>query len=304
MDKTIFSIIVPVYNAERYLCRCIDSIASQTFTAWELILIDDGSKDNSGNICDQYAFLDKRIKVIHKTNEGVSKARNIGLDIAIGEWITFCDSDDELLPDSLSKYARYFSEEVDVVRGGFLRVSDKGVEEVSLPETITQDKEQILKFCNGMTYDGFLWNSCFRQTCIGDTRFNEKISWCEDHLFTFSVMLNAKTVAILPSLHYCYYVPVVDDYQYGSNLSSRFIEPDMIVAGALQELDVKFRYLNEGSDYRQEVEQNFTYKMHFAVNNSVIAGRFIHAIILTHKYLGNDYRLLLSCIKNKFKHRG
>lgn len=92
----LISIIVPVYNSEKTLNRCIDSILSQTFHDWELLLIDDGSTDCSGEICDEYAIKDKRVKVFHKGNGGVSSARNVGLNNAKGEWITFIDSDDEI----------------------------------------------------------------------------------------------------------------------------------------------------------------------------------------------------------------
>lgn len=95
------SIIVPVYKAEKYLNRCIDSILAQTFTDWELLLIDDGSTDRSGDICDEYAKKDTRIRVFHKENGGVSSARNLGLDSAQGEWVTFIDADDYILPDFL-----------------------------------------------------------------------------------------------------------------------------------------------------------------------------------------------------------
>ena len=88
------SIIVPVYNVDRYLENCINSIINQSFYNFELILIDDGSEDDSGKICDNYAKKDKRIKVIHKKNEGVSRARNIGIDLSKGKYIMFCDSDD------------------------------------------------------------------------------------------------------------------------------------------------------------------------------------------------------------------
>ena len=95
MNKTpTISVIAPVYNTEKYLPRCIDSILAQTFTDFELLLIDDGSKDNSGAVCDEYASKDERVRVFHKENGGVSSARNVGLDNAKGEWITFVDSDD------------------------------------------------------------------------------------------------------------------------------------------------------------------------------------------------------------------
>jgi glycosyltransferase involved in cell wall biosynthesis len=98
----VVSIIVPVYKTEKYLSDCIESILNQTFTDFELILVDDGSPDNSGVIADRYACEDNRISVIHKQNEGVSKARNIGLQKAQGDWVMFVDSDDKLSPDYLA----------------------------------------------------------------------------------------------------------------------------------------------------------------------------------------------------------
>ena len=96
------SVIIPVYNAEKTLHRCGDRILFQTFSDFEVLLIDDGCKDNSGKICDEYAKKDSRVKVIHKVNGGVSSARNMGLDNAKGEWITFIDADDYIASDFLS----------------------------------------------------------------------------------------------------------------------------------------------------------------------------------------------------------
>ena len=93
------SVIVPVYNVEKFIKRCLDSIINQTTKDLEIILVNDGSTDNSGKICDEYAKLDNRITVIHKENGGISSARNIGLDVATGEWIAFVDSDDYIEKD-------------------------------------------------------------------------------------------------------------------------------------------------------------------------------------------------------------
>lgn len=98
------SIIVPVYNSSRYLEKCFDSIRDQTYTDFEVIVINDGSTDCSGEICDKYAELDNRFKIIHKENGGVSKARNIGIDNANGEYITFIDSDDWIDVDYLQEF--------------------------------------------------------------------------------------------------------------------------------------------------------------------------------------------------------
>ena len=94
MNTPTISVIVPVYKVEKYIRCCLDSIVTQTFADWECILIDDGSPDNSGKICDEYAEKDGRFRVIHQKNAGVSAARNAGLNVAKGAWITFVDSDD------------------------------------------------------------------------------------------------------------------------------------------------------------------------------------------------------------------
>lgn len=107
MNTPKISVIVPVYNVEKYLPKCIDSILQQTFTDFELLLIDDGSPDNSGKICDEYAAKDSRIRVFHKENGGASSARNLGLDYAKGEWIAFSDSDDYVSPAYLEDMAKY-----------------------------------------------------------------------------------------------------------------------------------------------------------------------------------------------------
>ena len=100
MENSLISVIVPVYNAEKYLDKCVNSIINQKYTNLEIILVDDGSKDNSLDLCKKYAEKDNRIKVIHKENGGLSSARNVGLAVARGEYIMFCDPDDLYLPNS------------------------------------------------------------------------------------------------------------------------------------------------------------------------------------------------------------
>lgn len=135
-----YSIIVPVYNVEKYIHRCIDSILNQTFQDFELILIDDGSPDNSGEICDEYAKKDTRIKVIHQKNAGVSSARNKGIEIAKGEYLVFVDSDDEVLPDYIESMNR---SESDLVISGVKNIASNG------------EIHHVLKY-----------NTCERQLCL------------------------------------------------------------------------------------------------------------------------------------------
>ena len=118
MDKYRLSIIVPVYNAEDYLDRCLVSILEQSFSSYEVILVDDGSDDSSPLICDRYSATDPRFRTIHKKNGGVSSARNAGLDIAKGEYVMFVDSDAALLPDSLEMMFENVTGE-DIAVGGY-----------------------------------------------------------------------------------------------------------------------------------------------------------------------------------------
>ena len=109
------SIIVPVYNTEKYLESCINSILSQTFSNFELLLINDGSTDNSGTICDKYATKDSRVRVFHKENGGVTSARKLGVEEARSEWISFVDSDDELYFNSISLLYKHVTDDVDII---------------------------------------------------------------------------------------------------------------------------------------------------------------------------------------------
>lgn len=124
-NEPLVSIIVPCYNVEQYLPNCIESILCQSYTNWELILVDDGSPDSSGEIADKYASCDARIKVIHKTNAGVAAARNSAIDIAAGEYISFLDGDDFLHPDYIKDLLAIANEnKADIVQCDYVRGKD------------------------------------------------------------------------------------------------------------------------------------------------------------------------------------
>ena len=121
------SVIIPIYNAEKSLCRCIDSVIAQTYTNLEIIMVDDGSPDRCGEICDEYAKRDNRIKVIHKENGGLSDARNSGIEAATGEYIGFVDSDDYIRKDMYEKlYDAILTEKADISICGYKRINESG----------------------------------------------------------------------------------------------------------------------------------------------------------------------------------
>ena len=143
MKKIMLSVIIPVYNVEKYLRKCVDSILLQDFANMEVILVDDGSPDNSGAICDEYAEKDARVKVIHKENGGVSSARNTGLDVAQGKYIAFVDSDDYLLPNSFQPNVEYMENHPDIDLLQFPISYDERVEYVKRYKQ--QKEEKVLQ---------------------------------------------------------------------------------------------------------------------------------------------------------------
>ena len=186
MSNPKISVIIPVYNAAQYLEKCLDSVLAQTFTDFELLLIDDGSKDSSGEICDRYAESDSRIRVFHKPNGGVSSARNLGLDNAKGEWITFVDADDELSEDALESL---LVENADFVVCGYECYNMNGEKFFSTASynyylSLNVD-DAITQMYMGEYYNLYsiakLYKSSIIKNC--NVRFDESLHYSEDRLF-------------------------------------------------------------------------------------------------------------------------
>lgn len=205
MEKSpTISVIVPIYNAERYLARCVDSILSQTFTDFELLLIDDGSPDGSGKICDEYAKKDLRVHVYHKENGGVSSARNLGLDNAKGKWISFIDADDYISQDFFNIEGR---DDADVIQKSYYVVnSDSGViESKSVPNIVFKCQDDFYRFFVRRRPPA-LWDKLIRRKLIGNVRFNTDIHIGEDFLFFLSLVPNIKEYVFDRNGHYYYVV--------------------------------------------------------------------------------------------------
>lgn len=192
------SIIVPVYNVEKYIRRCIDSLIAQTFKSIEILLIDDGSTDNSGTICDEYALIDDRIKVIHKANGGVSSARNVGLDNVRGRFIMFCDPDDYVAMTWCERmYGMISQDDIFFCSCGFNRVSaeDNSILDTSTPTYSLDTSSATLGDSLLFIYESGLfrpvWNNAFRAQIIYDNslRFRKDLSRNEDTVFVLEYLL-------------------------------------------------------------------------------------------------------------------
>lgn len=210
------SVIVPVYKAEKYLHRCVDSILAQSYTDFELLLINDGSPDNCGAICDEYAIKDSRVRVFHKENGGVSSARNLGLDNARGEWLTFIDADDWIEKNHLECLSGNL--DVNFIVGG-VRMYSSGI---------------LLKFGNlqhrGATLISFInenkgyrvnspWGNLLNNSIITENniRFDEHIRFGEDAIFNLEYLCFCDSVRTVSNCGYNYW-----DYDISSNASSKY----------------------------------------------------------------------------------
>lgn len=203
------SVIVPIYNVEPYLRKCIDSILNQEFTDFELLLVDDGSTDASGIICDEYALKDTRTKVFHTSNRGVSAARNLGMDEAESEWICFVDSDDWVEPNYLSSFMDEFLKE-DVLLVQKILMDDAtvtGKEPVTFMTTLEVDPDDKHAIYAGMFGKGA--SACAKLYNMGLIRrnnlhFMEEFTIAEDIMFLLTYLSIVKDVRLLPCASYHY----------------------------------------------------------------------------------------------------
>ena len=216
MEK--ISIIVPIYNVAPYLPACLDSIIHQTYLNLEIILVDDGSTDSSNKICEQYKTVDPRIQVIHQKNQGVSTARNAGLALAAGHYITFADADDLLEPSLLAECIKaietgqtdvlYHGFKKDVWKSGKVSSSLKGIPSFEGVLSENQMKDYILAQKGNLNVNVFSY--IFTRELIADLRFNPDLPYAEDAVFVMQALSKAQT----------YYFSANCDYHYNVRAGS------------------------------------------------------------------------------------
>ena len=239
MTSPFVSIIVPVYKAEMLLPRCIDSILSQSFSDWELILIDDGSPDASGALCDQFASQDFRIRVLHKTNGGVSSARNFGLELATGQYVTFIDADDYVKSSFLERMISQGP--ADLIICGFENIGPDSFVPDAENITLQVNAKALYKLIDIPYYLDAPWCKLYRRQLIIDNKhhFNRGLSLGEDTLFCYEYLSFCNIVHVISDELYVYdglwggdnkYILTYDELNYASKR----------VVGALDRLNKKF----------------------------------------------------------------
>lgn len=200
------SIIVPIYNAERYLSKCIDHILSQTLSNFEVLLINDGSTDNSAQICENYANKDSRIKIIQKINGGVSSARNVGLRKSNGEWICFVDSDDCIEPNYLESFGIIDDSVIDLYAQGYRIIDTDKTDIIKKPCDVgmfnPEEAFEILESSDILNSPVF---KLYKRSIIEkfNISFDENISYGEDHIFSLDYFAHVNKTIIRP---YCGYI--------------------------------------------------------------------------------------------------
>lgn len=209
MEEPVLSIIVPVYNVEYYLVACIESIINQSFSDFELLLIDDGSTDDSGKICDEYAKKDKRIVVIHQQNGGLSSARNAGLDIALGKYISFIDSDDEIEQNTYLSNIRILNQNPDIDILQFPTYwnykTSNATKKIVKECTLCGEEEIFSNWWRGDVITASAWNKIYNKEVFNNIRFPEGHVF-EDLYLVVDYAKTAKKIYISEFGCYYYYV--------------------------------------------------------------------------------------------------
>ena len=205
-DLPLISVVVPVYRVEKYLDHCIQSIAEQTYSNLEILLVDDGSPDGSGAICDRWAARDSRIRVFHKQNAGAGAARNTALDAARGEIITFVDSDDYLHPNMFSHLCGLMKDGVEIAECeiGITERDDLAMDDGTGAEILVCETEEALRLhIQDEVFRQTPPNKLYRRECVGDIRFPEG-NLIDDEFFTYKVLGNARKLAHSCACMYAY----------------------------------------------------------------------------------------------------
>lgn len=202
MEQPLISVIVPVYKVEPYLDKCISSIANQTYTNMEIILVDDGSPDNCPAMCDAWAEKDNRIRVIHQKNQGGGAARNAGLDFASGGLIAFVDSDDYIAPDMYAHLYELLKAGADIAECSYVEVAgDDAVFACGYETRSYTAQEAMAENIRDRVFRQLIWNKLYRRQMVDGVRFptSKKI---DDEFFTYRVLGNANT--LIHSTKVCY----------------------------------------------------------------------------------------------------
>lgn len=278
------SILVPIYNVEQYLSRCIDSVLSQEFTEYELILVDDGSPDSCPQICDEYARKDSRIKVIHKKNGGLVSARLAGFENSKGKYLMFLDSDDYLLPNALTVLYDKIEEGYDIVKGNDVRFCGEWtrIEEPLLVGKEIFGKKDYLTCVLSYAVLPYLWGGLYKRDLFCSQVFSDKqdITIGEDWITNISIWNKVNKYIAVDSPVYAYFIN--DDSMMQQNVISFEYQEKM--------KDKIMKYIPTG-------DHELCAQVELAFLASAIKGFFVPEL----KWNNKIYEEIIQCLKDKTK---
>lgn len=305
------SIIVPVYKAEKYLHRCVDSILAQTFRDWECILVDDGSPDGSGAICDEYAQKDARIHVIHKENGGVSSARNTGIDKSNGEWLCFIDSDDTVEPFYVDILFKGISgtNDVELSVAGYRSVdgNSKIISTNKFEKSFISENLSIV-LCLAENNNTINSPVCklFKKCVImdNDLKFHSSLSYGEDHVFVLDYLLHVNAISVSNKVIYNYFHRENDSLTSAGCTPEKMITYVEFLQGRYERLNYKLQSKDFCSTYNHQLHDHLIRATYHLFTTKVPKKRCIfHRIhkyrreIVMHGTTSLFYSLLWYCLK-------
>jgi len=242
MEEELISIIVPIYKVENYLERCLNSILKQTYINLEIILIDDGSTDSSGSICDNYSKKDKRIVTIHNENQGVSASRNNGLNIANGKYITFIDSDDFVSENYIEElYKMITLNNADMAIIGNDEQYNDGIIKMNKKLKVTINAEKTIKKILEEKYiSSVCWGKMYKKTLLDDIKFDTNINIGEDFKFIIEVLDKANKISIDTKQNLYHYKMTENSVTKQKNRKNDWLEEIKLTESMFKPIEEKY----------------------------------------------------------------
>lgn len=285
MDGNLITVIVPIYNVSKYINRCIESILAQKYINIEIILIDDGSTDDSGKICDEYAKKDLRIKVIHKENEGVSKTRNYGIDISNGDYITFIDADDYIDENMYFDMMniQHLNAIPDIITSGYYYETEAG--KIFDSSNVCDKKYDVLNSESAFNeiftgrFGAYIWNKLFKKELLDKfkIRFEQKIHSGEDLLFVCECIAEAKNI-VHCNKNYYHYVKRKDSVT-NSKFNDKLLSSRFAYEKIVKIADSKFSKSLVDVKVCESFEIcNLIYKLHISKRDKAIENEYRHLL--------------------------
>lgn len=289
-NNELITIVIPIYNVEKYISRCIDSVINQTYQNIEIILIDDGSPDNCPLICDDYQKMDKRIKVIHKENGGLSDARNVGIKNATGKYITFIDSDDYIENDYIEylySLIRKYHTNISICANYLIKKNKTKSSGTGYKEMILEQKECIKRMLLNHGFSVSAWSKLYNISLFKDIEY-PKGKIFEDNGTTYKLIMKCKNIAYGEKAKYCYIIR--DDSITTSNFNEKKMALIELTDEMCDAIDNKYIDL---SDYTtlKKIESRFSILRLMIFDKKYGKGKEINDII---SYIKSNWKFILN----------